>query len=552
MVTLVVALVGALGVGCQRDALPKESRASQSASAGDATPEATPTEADFRAAEAEAARFDGDGKGVALRGRAARLAAALYRESGDDKWWRAAHAQWVEASRRRGLPGACEASLELARHEATRPEGMQDAFLAAYRTARRFGDNPADGRCVDEARRLGRLLAAFRPSDEQLAAIDRDPHAGDPSAGLERFRGAEGPAATDLTGWLGAESSAEGAGEVTGVAVYDGADEALGDRARVVFALSGLARFQIKRTAVGPVIFIEDAGGGARARAPLTHIVGRAGVDRVLVEAGAGTTISFQGDAGVELQGFMLPDPPRLVADLRRPEAGASKRGGVRVIVLDAGHGGDDHGARYGGLRESRTALDITRRVGGILERRLPDARVLQTRTKDEFLSLEGRVAFANAVGADAFVSIHLNAGEGVEEGGVATFVLDTTDDRQALRLAARENGTSAKDVTGLQRILAGIYRKDQVDDAKHLASLVQTGTLAAARMHLPKLPDRGVKSAVFYVLVGALMPAVLVEASFINEPLENEKLKTEAYRQSLAEGIAEGIVRYANAAAAR
>ena len=130
--------------------------------------------------------------------------------------------------------------------------------------------------------------------------------------------------------------------------------------------------------------------------------------------------------------------------------------------------------------------------------------------------------------------------------GGVATFVLDTDNDRHATRLAARENGTSASEVTGLQRILAGLHRDDQVAASRAAAALVQRTTLVAGRRVIPTLPDRGVKSAMFYVLVGARMPAILVEASFLTQPEEARHLRTERYRQTLAEGIADGVVRYA------
>ena len=117
---------------------------------------------------------------------------------------------------------------------------------------------------------------------------------------------------------------------------------------------------------------------------------------------------------------------------------------------------------------------------------------------------------------------------------------------REAIRLAARENRTSTAEVTGLQRILAQLHRSGQVDESRALARLVQIGTLAGGRRVLPDLPDRGVKSGMFYVLVGARMPAILLEASFLTQAEEHRALRTERYRQSLAEGIAEGIVRYA------
>jgi len=174
------------------------------------------------------------------------------------------------------------------------------------------------------------------------------------------------------------------------------------------------------------------------------------------------------------------------------------------------------------------------------------------TRTDDLALPLEDRAARANALDADVFVSLHLNAAdEPVRIGGVTTFVLDTTNDRQAIRLAARENGTNAAHVSQLQRLLAGLHREEQLAGSRRLAEAVHRSTLTAGRRHLPSLPDRGVKSAMFYVLVGARMPAILLEASFLTKPAEADALKTDAYRQSLAQGIAVGILRYLAARAA-
>ena len=147
---------------------------------------------------------------------------------------------------------------------------------------------------------------------------------------------------------------------------------------------------------------------------------------------------------------------------------------------------------------------------------------------------------------ADLFVSIHLNAAPSPDdEGGVSTFVLDTTNDQAALRLAARENGTGTEGVTQLQMILASLYRNEQVQRSLSLAGDVQSSVLRDGRRVLPDLKDRGVKRALFYVLVGAQMPAVLVEASFITRPQEAEALATDGYRQALADGIAEGVVQY-------
>jgi N-acetylmuramoyl-L-alanine amidase len=123
--------------------------------------------------------------------------------------------------------------------------------------------------------------------------------------------------------------------------------------------------------------------------------------------------------------------------------------------------------------------------------------------------------------------------------------VLDTANDDAALRLAARENGTDTADVTELQALLASLYRADQVQKSLALAELVHGDTLRLGRRFLPELPDRGVKRAMFYVLVGARMPAVLVEASFITRPEEAKALERDEYRDLLSEGIASGIHTY-------
>jgi N-acetylmuramoyl-L-alanine amidase len=144
------------------------------------------------------------------------------------------------------------------------------------------------------------------------------------------------------------------------------------------------------------------------------------------------------------------------------------------------------------------------------------------------------------------FVSIHLNASASPEDkGGVATYVLDGTDDQAAIRLAAAENGTGTEAVTELQRVLASLYRADQLRRSLTLAERVQRGTLELGRRVFADLGDRGVKRSLFYVLVGARMPAVLVEGSFITRPEEAELLATDQYRQALAEGIAHGIAGY-------
>lgn len=235
----------------------------------------------------------------------------------------------------------------------------------------------------------------------------------------------------------------------------------------------------------------------------------------------------------------------RVVIDLSLPV----DRGSVDdapVIVLDPGHGGDDLGARFESLTESALALDIAQRAARNLRQRLPAARVFLTRETDVFIPLEERAVRANSLGADIFLSIHLNAAnEAVHRGGVTTFVLDATDDSSASRLAARENGGRVHEVTGLQRLLASFHRRNQLAASRRLAQAVHRGTLEGGRRTYPALSDREVKSAMFYVLVGVRMPAALLEASFLTAPNDAAALARGDYRQDLAEGIATGLIEY-------
>lgn len=241
---------------------------------------------------------------------------------------------------------------------------------------------------------------------------------------------------------------------------------------------------------------------------------------------------------------FTMHDPARLVLDLERPRA--LQRGAQKLLVLDPGHGGEDLGSPGPhGLWEGKLTLELSRRVKAWLQQIAPEIRVRLTRDSDVYLTLEERAAMANSLGADLFVSVHLNAATTqVEKGGVAAFVLDINNDRNVLRLAARENGTRTTEVSPLQFLVGSIARTEQQRASVAAAELIQRGTLFSGRRLLPTLGDRGVKSAMFYVLVGAQMPAVLVEASFITQPDEAQALTQPAYRDSLAEGIARGIAK--------
>lgn len=245
---------------------------------------------------------------------------------------------------------------------------------------------------------------------------------------------------------------------------------------------------------------------------------------------------------------LLTPTPIAHAAPEQVPDASArADIPRAQLVVLDPGHGGEDRGSPgLYGLWEGDVALDLARRVKTALARFLPSLRVRLTRDADVHIPLEERAAMANALGADLFVSLHLNAASTVvEHGGVTTFVLDVENDRNVLRLAARENGTTTSHVSPMQFLVGSLARKKQEKHALELAEFVQRNTVASARRYLPMLSDRGVRSAMFYVLVGAQMPAILLESSFLTQPDEARLLTDSAYRSALAEGIARGIVNY-------
>jgi len=272
--------------------------------------------------------------------------------------------------------------------------------------------------------------------------------------------------------------------------------------------------------------------------------VHRGGLERIETPANS-SGLDLLLEAGATVRVSVLTSPVRWILDVDRAPVRRT-RGESAVIVLDPGHGGDEHGARVDGVRESTLVLDIARRAASTLAALAPGSRIVLTRTTDDEVSLEQRAALANSLDADVFVSIHLNdADVQVLTGGITTFVLDTDDGRQARRLAARENGTTTDRVSGLSVLLAGIERESQATDSRRLAGFVHASALGRARQTLPRLPDRGVRPATYYVLVGTRMPAVLVECSFMTRPEELAALRSAPYRQALADGIARGIAQY-------
>jgi N-acetylmuramoyl-L-alanine amidase len=214
-------------------------------------------------------------------------------------------------------------------------------------------------------------------------------------------------------------------------------------------------------------------------------------------------------------------------------------------IVVDAGHGGHDGGTvGPDGLREKDLVLDVALKLGKLLEDRL-GAEVIYTRDDDTFVPLETRTAVANKEQADLFISIHANSSRDASARGVETYYLNFTSSSDALEVAARENAVSEKSIHELQDLVKKIAMKEKIQESREFAADVQKSLYTGLSAKSPGLRNRGVKKAPFIVLIGANMPSILAEISFVSNPGDEKKLKTGEYRQRIAESLYKGIAKY-------
>lgn len=218
---------------------------------------------------------------------------------------------------------------------------------------------------------------------------------------------------------------------------------------------------------------------------------------------------------------------------------------GIGRIVLDPGHGGKDTGAiSPSGLREKDIVLNIAKMLKTTLERET-GCQVLLTRSTDRYLTLAERTAFANAKKADVFVSVHANASENRSLGGVETYFLNLASDPQAARVAALENASAHKRMSDLQSILKDLVLKSKTNESSRLAHDVQNRIVTRLRERYKDTRDLGVKQAPFLVLVGAEMPAILVETAFLSNEQEEVRLADTDFQNTLSRGIAAGVTSY-------
>jgi N-acetylmuramoyl-L-alanine amidase len=216
----------------------------------------------------------------------------------------------------------------------------------------------------------------------------------------------------------------------------------------------------------------------------------------------------------------------------------------ISRIVIDAGHGGHDPGAQANGINESELVLDIALRLEKLLKER-PGFDVVLTRRTDEFIPLEERTAIANREEADMFLSIHANASRQSAARGIETYLLNFATNPAAEAVAARENATSAQTMGTLPAILKAIALNNKLAESRELATMVQTSLVRKLRAPNNGLRDLGVKQAPFVVLIGAQMPSVLAEISFLTNRSEAMLLKQTGYRQQIAQALADAIVKY-------
>jgi N-acetylmuramoyl-L-alanine amidase len=485
--------------------------------------------------EARAVREGTGARATELHALAARILERVWRLEGRDQDATEALELYRAAARDLGNAGACDAALRGAVLAGDEARDAAIAYTELYRVQRRLAAlqaRPGGAKAVDPTCLVGigaamGTLDAFKPPARVLEAIDQ---------GLA----SEGTVAPDRD----ASAAPPGAPPtIVGIEAWPG-DES----ARVVVALDQVARFRAGDEATparGARTFVDldgvDVGTIAR-DIPMAGIVSRVHVEPTTT--GARVLLDLDGRAYRRV--FYLPEPYRVIVDVARHPPGATARGQRTVarVVLDPGHGGTDPGAiGPGGAREKDVTLAIARKAAPVLAQ--SGVQVELTRDDDRFVSLEERTARANAFGADLFVSIHCNAAENHGKRGVETYMLDTARDEMAGRIAARENATSAAAGAEIGSILASIRLADQSTRSSRLADLLQRSALASLRAAYPDAVDGGVHAAGFYVLVGARMPAVLFETSYISNAREEVRLASDDYEQRLSDAIVNAVKAY-------
>jgi N-acetylmuramoyl-L-alanine amidase len=484
--------------------------------------------------EAAAAREGAGARAVQLHTTAGRLFERLWRLEHAPQDAKEADVAYDMAAHDPNAEGSCDASLRRALLAGDVAADAETTYKELYRTSKRFA-LPAVGSAKDAAAPAPGLSDCLRRADEQMASLAAFRPPPKVLEAVDQALAAEG-----TIGALPTPSAPSGPPKIVRIEQWPGTEAA-----RVVVVLDRQATFRTgdEASAGGrkPRVFVELDGvdkGSAR------EALGGGIVTHVGVEATTtGTRVSFELDGPAYRRTFFLLEPYRIVIDVARHPPGIGRRH-VAKVVLDPGHGGSDAGAvGPTGVKEKDVVLDIAHKVAPVLTK--DGISVVLTRDDDRSVTLEERTARANQVGADLFVSVHCNAAENHVRRGVETYVLDTTKDEIAGRIAARENATSQAATAELGSILASLRLADQASHSNRLGELLQKSAMASLRGTYSDVTDGGVHTAGFYVLVGARMPAVLFETSYISHPTEEARLASEDYKGRLADAIVNAVRAY-------
>jgi N-acetylmuramoyl-L-alanine amidase len=240
--------------------------------------------------------------------------------------------------------------------------------------------------------------------------------------------------------------------------------------------------------------------------------------------------------------------PPSSPKPTRDGQSSLTRELGLKIsrIVIDAGHGGYDTGTiGPHGLLEKDLCLDVALRLGALIEQKLPGAEVIYTRKDDTFVPLEDRTAIANDAKADLFISIHANSSHDPDARGIETYYLNFSSSPDSMEVATRENSVSQQSVHDLQDLIKKIARNDKIEESKELAGDIQDSLTQRLQLVSRDERNRGVKKAPFVVLIGANMPSILSEISFVSNPNDERLLKKTDQRQRIADGLLRGITSY-------
>lgn len=308
-------------------------------------------------------------------------------------------------------------------------------------------------------------------------------------------------------------------------------------RTRIVFDLTGTPRYSVYAL-YGPYRLVVDFERTKDTTSPTTKDT-KATKEPKPVQGTAVPSVAAAAPPPV------LPPPAPPVANGDGSFSLSRQLGlGVSRIVIDPGHGGHDPGAQVKGLSEASLTLDIALRLEKLLKKQ-KGVEVLLTRRTNTYVALEERTAIANRAGADLFLSIHANASPDANARGVETYFLNFASNSRSEAVAARENAASGRAMRELTDIVKAIALNNKIDESRDFAASVQSSMYGKLRRSNKSARNLGVKPAPFVVLIGATMPSVLAEVSFLTNTAEAALLKTSRYRDQVADALLAGVLNY-------